>query len=288
MKPVVTVSGLLVLGALTLAPADVPEARRAAPEKLQQQRLVALGGEAENLRRVLYIELRQALKPGDDGSAHVSSRCRRSPVGHVEATYLPGYGLCVTVEMKPSRRPVESDEGDPHTKLWDDTDKQREAGLGLPESWIMARSSGCAACEAQRARYSISRVADTLIQTLARHGHRLEQLEPDDRLSVAVHLTGWSGEILSQMTHSSPRSRFQGPGRNALNGPRRGEDDPELQAAPVAAAPLAVPKEVRDLPASGYAVKHLVLTFKKADLLRYQDGELGLRELTDLADVIHY
>jgi hypothetical protein len=201
---------------------------------------------------------------------------------------LPGYGLCLTVEMKPSRKALESDEGDPHAKLWDEVDAQRKAGNGLPESWIMTRAPVCPACEAQRAHYSIARVADTIIQTLARHGHRIEQLDADDRISVAVHLTGWSGEILKQMTHSWPRSRTPGSGRIRVAAPRRGEDDALPEAAPLAAAPVAVPKEVRELPANGFAVEHLVLTFTKADLMRYQDGELDLQELTDLADVIHY
>jgi hypothetical protein len=63
MKRVVMGAGLLVLVALTLAPAGVSDVqRRAAPVKLEQNRLADLGGQAENLRRILYIELRQALK----------------------------------------------------------------------------------------------------------------------------------------------------------------------------------------------------------------------------------
>lgn len=290
MKRAAVLLGLLAVVALTLAPAGGSDAGRevAKPAEVQQGRLVEIGKQAENLRRVLFIELREALKPVDESLSHASSRCRRSPVGHLEATYLPGYGLCITVEMKPSQRPQESDEGDPYAKQWSRINAEREAGLSFLESFIKSRAPSCPACEAQREHYSVARVADTVIQTLAHYGHRLAALQPQERVSVAVHMTGWSGDVLNQMNHSWPRPRSAGPGRSPANAAPRGEDDATPVVAPVVAAPVAVPRQVQDLPASGYAVDHLVLTFTQADLLRYQDGELNLQGLTDRAEVIHY
>lgn len=290
MKRVVIVLGLLAMVALALAPAGRTDVRREAakPANVQQDRLVELGKQAETLRRVLFLELRRALKPVDEAVAHTSPRCRRSPVGHLEATYLPGYGLCISVEMKPSQRPRESDEGDPYTNEWNRVDAERKARLSLYETYIKSHAPSCPACEAQREHYSVARVADTVIQTLAHQAHHLTQLRPEERVSVAVHLTGWSGDVLNQMTHSWPRPRSAGPARIPANVPPQGEDEASAVAAPVVAAPVAVPREVQELPASGYAVDHLVLTFAQADLLRYQDGELDLRGLTDRAEVIHY
>ena len=202
MKP-----SLLILPLLVFAS---PSARVAGDDEIREADSIE---DVEIMRRILVQEVAGELRGQEadvlpllfDSGADASflgtslglSLVSSEPVSQSRGFYLPGSGVILTLEVTAPVRPVEpgSDEAAPGDDPWTRMERQvrgQEAPTSNP-----GRRPGTfmsAVREVNTKRWVIDaevvdRIEDVLLDTLARHGARIEGLDPGETVTVAVRVS---------------------------------------------------------------------------------------------------
>jgi hypothetical protein len=240
----------------------------------QAQTTPATAEGVEILRRILTDSVAQAFKGDDpdqrDVRFHGPDRSDFSGlvttlwstdqvVSHSRAFHLPGHGVFFTLDVRMptvQRETAPEDERTdaPHDDEWDRMRRQVRGGQG--GGFVMR--SRAKAIELEIDPSAVERLTETVLTALGRHATRIEGLESQDVLTVALHLSGG---------HDAAWSHF-----NVLTQDENDGEDQSLSY--VLALGAGVPEE------------HLVIQLSMADVLGAGQG--GTVRLGERARINRY